>query len=72
MVYNPAFDGGNSTTQLKVPLYYTGESDAVMLQHEEADGQEVRTLDRDYSIAINVSLPPLGITYYVIKRRVDF
>ena len=70
MVYNPAFDGGNSTTLLKVPLYYTGESDAVVLQHEEADElAEIHTLDRDFSIAITVSLPPSGITYYVIKRR---
>ena len=95
MVYNPAFDGGNSTTMLKVPLYYTGETDIVILQHEgegegegdsgdgngEAEagvgvvgsiarvGSELRTLDRDFSITINVTLPPLGITYYVISRR---
>ena len=87
MVYNPAFDGGNTTTLLKVPLYYTGEDDAVIVQHEEGGGVDgvakgarhgggggsggygggqLLTLDRDYSISINVTLPPLGITYYVI------
>ena len=68
MVFNPAFGGGNATARLRVPLYYTGEADAVMLAQEE--GPPRRTpLRRDFSVAVEVSLPPLGITYFVIRRE---
>jgi hypothetical protein len=67
MVYNPAFGGGNMTATLELPLYYTGETDAVTVSREE--GAAVRVgLRRDHSVHVNVSLPPLGITYFVVRR----
>jgi hypothetical protein len=67
MVYNPAFWGGNMTATLHLPLYYTGVTDAVTVSREE--GAAVRMgLRRDYSVHVNVSLPPLGITYFVVRR----
>ena len=68
MVFNPAFGGGNATARIRIPLYYTGETEAVMLSQEE--GVPRRTsLRRDFSVSVNVSLPPLGITYFVARRE---
>jgi len=67
MVYNPAVSGGNATAKLSLPLYFSGESEAVMLSREEGPLSRV-ALRRDYSISLNVSLPPLGITYFVVRR----
>ena len=67
MVFNPAFDGANATARLHLPLYYTGETVAVMLSQEEGPGRRT-PLRRDFSVALDVELPPLGITYFVVRR----
>ena len=66
MLYNPALIPQSATVQL--PLYYTGEGDAVTVSREEA-APAPATLARDYSLAVSVELKPLGVTYFVIRRN---
>ena len=54
-----------------VMAHYTGGMDAVTVMVSWEEGATVRMgLRRDYqySIHANVSLPPLGISYYVVRR----
>jgi hypothetical protein len=50
-----------------LPLYYTGEGGAVLLAREEGPFAPV-TLGRDYSLAVEATLPPQSVTYFVVKR----
>ena len=47
--------------------YYTGEGGKVLLAHEEGAFVPM-TLQRDYSLSIEATVPPQSITYFVVKR----
>lgn len=56
------------TREVRLPLYYTGLTDTAEIR--EQDGAEARqlALDRDYAIEFSVTLPPRGVTWYVIRQ----
>jgi len=64
MVFNPTSDPVN--TNLPVPLYYTGLTDIAQISEQENEWKNY-TLARDYHIDIPISLPALGITWFLIK-----
>jgi hypothetical protein len=64
MVFNPTSDPVN--TNLPVPLYYTGLTDIAQVSEQE-NAWKNYTLARDYHIDIPISLPALGITWFLIK-----
>jgi hypothetical protein len=71
MFYNPSLF--EQTTRLRLPLYYTGEVSAVQLEWGGSTTTKMSELPivhlaRDYSISVNVTLGPRGITYAVIHR----
>eukprot|EP00966_Prymnesium_polylepis_P067794 1575476-Prymnesium_polylepis.1 len=67
MLYNPTLLE-LSVDQLALPLYYSGEHEAVLLAQEEGTFDAV-AVRRDYSIVVNATVPPNGVTYFVIKRK---
>ena len=52
---------------LTVDLYYTGIEDTADVAHEDRDSRRYR-LARDYTIELEVRVPPGGMTWYVIRR----
>lgn len=53
-------------TILRVPLYYTGLQSTASVSFEGTT-PTMYTLSRDYSIVLNVSLPPMSLTWAVIR-----
>ena len=54
-------------TTLKLDMYYTGITDAVMVAVGEGTPSKY-SLARDYSITLPVVLPSRGIGYFVMTR----
>jgi hypothetical protein len=52
-------------TSLRVPLYYTGLETTALVSVEGAAPTSI-TLDRDYSITLNISMPAMSVTWMVI------
>ena len=64
MLFNPL--KVNITRILKIPVYYTGLSDKVMVQ--EKDGKaKAYLVDRDYMITLTVTIPSEGYNYFILK-----
>ncbi len=63
MVFNPTSDPID--TILPVPLHYTGLTNIAQVSEQENTWQNY-TITRDY-INLPVSLPALGITWFLIK-----
>lgn len=67
MVYNPSPDPQSTT--LRLPLYYTGLKNAVLVR--EQDGEPVEyALARDCCIELPVDMPPKSITWFVVTAAV--
>ncbi|SNZ01790.1 hypothetical protein [Flagellimonas pacifica] len=64
MVYNPT--NKTITKNIKVPLYYTGLTDGAKVQIEDGSIKNY-TLNRDYSIKIEVTVQSNSYTWVVIK-----
>jgi len=65
MVYNPTDQPVN--TKLILPLYYTGIVTTALVQQEE-DGEKLRySLDRDFSIILNIKLAARSLTWFLIQ-----
>jgi hypothetical protein len=64
MVFNPTSDAID--TILLVPLYYTGVTNVAQVSEQE-NAWKNYTLARDYHIDLPISLPALGITWFLIK-----
>jgi hypothetical protein len=64
MVFNPTSEPID--TILPVPLYYTGLTDTAQVSEQENAWQNYK-LARDYHIDLPISLPALGITWFLIK-----
>ncbi len=63
MVFNPTSE--HIDTMLQIPLYYTGLTSVAQVSEQENTWQTY-TIVRD-SITIPISLPALGITWFLIK-----
>jgi hypothetical protein len=64
MVFNPTADPIETT--LPLPLYYTGLTDVALVSEQEKMPTNY-TLARDYHIDLPIVLPPLGITWFLIR-----
>ena len=64
MVFNPTSDP--IETVLPVPLYYTGLTDVAQVSQQEQPWRNY-SIARDYHIDLPISLPALGITWFLIK-----
>ena len=64
MLYNPL--NIPITRNIQVPVYYTGLSSKT--QVEDADGKvKTASVNREYEITLNVTIPAKGYTYYILK-----
>jgi hypothetical protein len=67
MVYNPT-----STRQqavLSLDMYYTSEDEAVLVAEQGwAHAVTRMAIARDYAVPLEVSLPAMEMTYYVVTR----
>lgn len=54
------------TRSIELPLYYTGLSKQVKLREKEGKSV-VYTLDRNYNISLNITIPANGYTWYVVE-----
>jgi hypothetical protein len=66
MIYNPT--QYEITRSFKIPLYYTGLTTIAVVYHEGEGMGTNYSLERDYSISININMPPQTITWYLIKE----
>lgn len=64
MLFNPASIA--LTQAVRLPLYYTGITDIALLSQEDA-AAVATPLARDFSVWINVTLPPQGVTWFVVR-----
>jgi hypothetical protein len=64
MVYNPLAREVNKT--LTVPLYYTGLKGEVTVRERDGAPQKL-TLNRDYSVALPVTVAVKGVTWFVFE-----
>jgi len=65
-LFNPA--STQLTQTITVPLYYTGiQAAASFLAEGAAPTRTVLTLQRDYSVLLNVTMPPQSATFFVIE-----
>ena len=65
MFFNPLDE--TITRKVRLPLYYTGLSDAAWIREQEKGEAKAYTLDRDYSVELAVTLPPRGLTWFLIR-----
>lgn len=59
------------TRMVRLPLYYTGLSDTAWIREQEKTEAKLYKLDRDYSVEITVTLPPRGVTWFLINLVPD-
>ena len=64
MVFNPTDERVETT--LRLPLYYTGLTDAALVREQEGDAISYE-LDREYGVDVPVSLEARGITWFVVE-----
>ncbi len=64
MVFNPT--SSTITSNLTLPLYYTGISTTAYLLHEGEEGQ-MYTLDREYFITVPINMTAQSITWYTVS-----
>ncbi len=64
MVFNPLNEAVQR--EIKVPLYYSGLSDKTLVAREDGEAA-IRSLDRNYGVRLNVTVPANGYTWYVFK-----
>jgi hypothetical protein len=55
------------TRKVRLPLYYTGLSDTARIREQEQSEARSYRLDRDYHVEVAVTLPPRGVTWFVIR-----
>ena len=67
LFFNPLGESLNRTVRL--PLYYTGLRKTAWIREQESGEAKRFQLDRDYGIEFKVTLPPRGVTWFVIGDR---
>jgi len=65
MIYNPLQQ--EITRTLKINLYFTGLRDGLLVSEQDRPAEN-RTLDRDYSLTLKVSIPAHNETWFVFKK----
>ncbi len=65
LIFNPTLTTLSDTFHF--PLYYAGISNMVGVSHEGAAPVQM-PLARDYTVAINVTLPPQSVTWHVFSN----
>jgi hypothetical protein len=50
---------------VRLPLYYTGLGATAWIREQEGARQRYE-LDREYNVALTVTLPPRGVTWFVV------
>jgi hypothetical protein len=63
MVFNPLDQPARKT--MRIPLYYSGLTDKAKIAEHDEKTQTYR-LDRSYDVDLPVSLPPQGVTWFVV------
>jgi hypothetical protein len=63
VVFNPLDHAVRKT--LRIPLYYTGVTRTARIREQEGESRTYH-LDRDYTVQIEVQVPPSGVTWFVI------
>jgi len=64
LFFNPLAE--TLTRTVRLPLYYTGLSDTAWLREQDQGAAKRYRLSRDYSLEVPVTLPPRGVTWFVI------
>jgi hypothetical protein len=64
MLYNPL--ESVITREINIPVYYTGLHEKVLLEDNMGNRQNL-TVNRDYEITINVTIPEKGYKFFVLK-----
>lgn len=64
MYFNPTDQTIKKT--VKLPLYYTGLADIASIREQEGNSKNY-TLNRDYSVDIEIEIPAMGNTWFVIE-----
>lgn len=64
MVYNPLEE--SITRVLSVPVYYTGLHDVISLETDTGTIDRI-TVDQDYKIKLEVTIPAKGYRYFVLR-----
>lgn len=64
LVFNPL--PREVTRKIKVPLYYTGLSSTAAIREQEGRSTK-KTLNRDYSVDLEVTIPANGHSWFVIE-----
>ena len=54
------------TREVTLPLYYTGLTSSAMIREQEGEAVEYK-LDSRFEIVLTVTLPPRGVSWYVIE-----
>ncbi len=62
MVFNPLHEPRTRT--IRVPLYYAGLVDQVLISHEDGPPRQLR-LDREHALELEVTVPAQGQTWFV-------
>ena len=69
MVFNPTVS--HISANITMPLYYTGINNKARVATEGTSVWKTYTLERDYSITLNVSMAPKTITWFLIHSGDD-
>lgn len=64
LLYNPL--NNNILRKIKLPLYYTGLSDKATISVQDSQAKTY-TLNRDYSVDLEVSIPAEGYVWLVVR-----
>jgi len=67
MVFNPTSD--ELTTTISLPLYYSGLTDGVVVTVGDGGKPVKMKLARDYSLPVDVALPPKSTSYVVVDAE---
>jgi hypothetical protein len=63
MVFNPAEE--KVTTQLELPLYYTGITEKALVREQDGEPQEYE-LDRKYRIEVPIEIDAKSVTWFLV------
>lgn len=59
------------TRAIRLPLYYTGLSETAWFREQDRGEAREHRLDRDYRVEFTVTLPPRGVSWFVIRGAPD-
>ena len=66
LLFNPL--GQRITSHVELPLYYTGLSETAWIREQEGEAKPYK-LDSEHQVELTATLPPRGVTWFVITAR---